>query len=85
MRQLDAAQDLFDGEFNSILGSPLGFVPSLDQPIRSGEHLRRNRQPDVLRSFEIDHQLELSRLLHRQIGRLGALQDSVHVVCDAPP
>jgi hypothetical protein len=23
-------------------------------------------------------------LLHRQIGRLGTLQDSVHEICDAP-
>jgi hypothetical protein len=27
-------RDYIDGEFNSILASPLGFLPSLDQPIR---------------------------------------------------
>jgi hypothetical protein len=36
------------GEFSSILASLLGFLPSLDQPIRSGEHLRRNYQIDLL-------------------------------------
>jgi hypothetical protein len=48
------------------------------------QHLLRNRQADLLRRLEIDHQLELRRLLHRQIGRLGSLQDFVHVICDAP-
>jgi hypothetical protein len=33
---------------SSILASLLGFLPSLDQPIRSGEHLRRNYQIDLL-------------------------------------
>jgi hypothetical protein len=49
--------------FDSILASLLGFLPSLDQPIRSGEQLRRNRQTDLLGRLEIDHQLELRRLL----------------------
>ena len=41
------------------------------------QHRLRNRQADLLRRLEINHQLELCRLLHRQIGRLGSLQDSV--------
>src|SRR5262245_53836920 len=57
---------------------------SFDQPIRSGDQLWRNRQADLLRGLEIDHQLELRRLLDRQVGRLGSLQDSVHVIGDAP-
>src|SRR5262245_32587744 len=57
---------------------------SFDQPIRSGEHLRRNRQADLIRRLEINHQLELRGLFHRQIGRLGSLQNPVHVICDAP-
>jgi hypothetical protein len=31
----------------------------------------------LLRRFEIDHQLKLHRLLDRQIGGLGALEDLV--------
>jgi hypothetical protein len=72
------------GEISSILASQLGFLPSLDQPIRSGEHLRRNLNADLLCRLEIDHQLELRRLLDGQIGRLGSLQYSVYVICDAP-
>ena len=63
-----------------------GFIPALSLITLSALHstIRRNRQTDLLRGFEIDHQLELRRLLHRQIGRLGSLQDSVHEICDAP-
>ena len=70
--------------FSSILASLLGFVPSLDQPIRPGEHLRWNRQTDLFRCLEIDHQLKLGGLLDGKVGRLCALQDSVHEICDTP-
>src|SRR5262249_57893995 len=52
---------------------------SLNQLGRPSKHLRRNRNADLLRRLEIDHQLELRRLLHRQIGGLGALQDFVYI------
>jgi hypothetical protein len=48
-------------QFSSILVSLLGFLPSLDQLIRPGEHLWRNRQTDLLRGLEIYHQLKLRR------------------------
>jgi len=75
---------LIEGEFNSILASPLRFLRLLDHLIRPREHLLRNRHADLLRRLEIDHQLEFRRLLHRQFGGLGSLQDSVHVICDSP-
>src|SRR5262245_33832161 len=57
---------------------------SFDQPIRPGEHLRWNRQTDLLSRFEIYHQLKLRGLLHRKFGRLRSLQDSVHEISDPP-
>src|SRR5262245_31419417 len=39
----------------------------------------RNRQADLLGGFEIDYELKLRRLLHRQIGRFRAFQNLVHV------
>ena len=42
----------------------------LDHLIRPIQHRLRNRDTDLLGGFEINHQLELSRLLHRQVGRL---------------
>ena len=49
-------------------------------PVRPRQHFRRNRQADLLGGFEIDDEFELRRLLHRQIGGLGALQNLVDVM-----
>jgi len=38
---------------------------SLNHLVRPPQHLLRNRQTDLLRRLEIDHQLKLRRLLHR--------------------
>jgi len=35
---------------------------SLDHPVRSHQHVQRNRQADLLGGFEINHELELGRL-----------------------
>jgi hypothetical protein len=55
---------LLDGEFSSILASPLGFLPSLDHFICPRQHIRRNRQTDLLGRFEIDDELELRGLFY---------------------
>src|SRR5437667_10552110 len=57
---------------------------SLYDFVRSRQHVRRNRQTDLLRRFQIDHQLELGRLLHRQIRWFGALYNFVNVGGSAP-
>ena len=59
-------------------------LASLNDSVCPVQHRLRNRQADLLRGIKIDHQLELRRLLHRQIGRLGSLQNPVHEICDAP-
>ena len=50
-RQFDATQDLFAGAFSSILASLLGFLPSLDHPVRSRQQIGWNRQADLLGGF----------------------------------
>ena len=67
------------GEINSILAAQLGLLPLLNDFIRSRQHVRRNREADLLGGFEIDHELELYRLLHRKISRLGSFEDLIHV------
>ena len=57
----------------------------VDDSVRLCEDAAWNRQPDFLRGFQIDEQLELRRLLYRQVGRLGSLQDSIHVARSAAP
>ena len=44
----------------------------------------RNCQTDVFRRLEINDQLKLRGLFDREIGGLGAFQDSVHVDGYAP-
>ena len=52
---------------------------SLDHPVRSRQHVGRDRQADLLRGFKIDYQLKLGRLLDGQFGRLRPLEDFVDV------
>ena len=40
---------------------PIAFSPN--HPIRSRQHVGRNREADLFGGFEVDHQLELGRLL----------------------
>jgi hypothetical protein len=46
-----------------------------DHLVSKGKQLRRNIKPKRLCRLDVDHQLELRRLLDRQIGRLGAIED----------
>jgi hypothetical protein len=43
--------------------------------IRPRQHVGRNRQADLLRCFKIDNELELLRLLYRQISGLSAFEN----------
>src|SRR5262249_58301526 len=56
----------------------------LNDPIRLREHLRRNRQADLLGRLEIDDDLELRRLLDRNIAKLGTFRNLLHVRGGAP-
>src|SRR5215472_18522485 len=46
-----------------------------DHFVGDGEHAWRNGETECLRGFQVDHQIELSRLHHRQIGGLLALEN----------
>jgi hypothetical protein len=59
--------------------------PSLfDHLVRSGEERLRNRQPERLGRFEIDHELECCRGLNRQVGGVGAAECFINVGGRAP-
>src|SRR5438445_159687 len=58
-------------------------APLLNHFSRPHENRLRDCQSKRLRSLEVDDQLELRRLLHRKIGGLGTLEDSVRVVSRA--
>jgi hypothetical protein len=52
---------------------------SLDHLVGAQQERLRNGEPERLGGLEIDGQIELRGLLHRQVSRLGALQDLVHI------
>ena len=43
---------------------------------------RRHSMPSALRRFQVDDELEFGRLQHRQVGRLGALEDVAGIDAD---
>jgi len=45
----------------------------LDHFIRPRQHIRRNRQADLVGGFQINDQLKLYRLLNRKISGLGVI------------
>ena len=56
----------------------------LDHLVRSEQHIRRNRETDLLCSLEIYHQLELSRLLDRKVAGLCAFEDLITSALSRP-
>src|SRR5258707_4665432 len=47
--------------------------------VGSGEECLGDGEADRLGGFQIDHQLELGRILNRQIAHLGAAQDAIDI------
>ena len=47
-------RDSVDGEINSILASPLRVLCSFDDSVRSRQHVRRDREADLLGGFKIN-------------------------------
>src|SRR5215472_4373139 len=57
---------------------------SLDHLVGAGEQSGRHLEAKRPRSLEVDHQLILGRSLHRQVGRLLALENAVYVAGRSP-
>jgi hypothetical protein len=55
---------------------------SLDDLVGAGEDRWGHGETELLGGLQINDQLEGRRLLDRQIGRLGALEDPSDVVAD---
>ena len=57
----------------------LGGAKSWDDLIRSQEHRWRDRDPERPSGLEVDDQIEFRRTLDRQVARLGAFEDTIHL------
>src|SRR5262252_6226971 len=57
---------------------------SFDHLVGTRDERRRQLEPKRLGGLEVDSQLEFDRLLHREVGGLGALQNLMHVAGRAP-
>jgi hypothetical protein len=55
-----------------------------DHLVGDSQQRRRHGQPERIRRFQIEDQLEFRRLLHRQFGRIGALENAVDIVRRPP-
>src|SRR5688572_31180177 len=81
----DLAASATDGIRALPAAQPAGPRTSLfDHLIRSLQERWRDRQAEALGGSPVDHQLEGGGLQHRQVGRLGTLEDLVDVTGGAP-
>jgi hypothetical protein len=55
----------------------------LDDLVRAQQQRLRNRQSKCFGGFEVDDQLQLGRLLDREVGGFRTLDDFLYVFCSA--
>jgi hypothetical protein len=64
--------------------APHQTAPLFDHLVSADHDRLRDFDAEHPRGLEIDYQLELGRLLDRQVGGFGALEDTIDIVCGAP-
>src|SRR5262249_1727955 len=68
----------------SALGQKRTLLRSLDHLVSTGEKRWRHRKTKHLSGFEIDRQLKLGWRLHRHVGWLLALEDTIDIAGRLP-
>src|SRR5262245_8220677 len=60
-------------------------LPSLNDLVGAGDQCWRQIETDGARSLHVDDQLKPVQLLDRELGRISALEDPIHMRCRATP
>src|SRR5215475_11159485 len=60
-------------------------LPSLNDLVGAGDQRWRQIEAHGAHGLHIDDQLKLVQLLDRELGRIGALEDPIHMRCRATP
>ena len=84
-----------NGRWTDIPGGPLCATTGLmhrrtqhllfDHFVGAGEKRRRDFNTERFCGLEIDDKQEFGGLLNWKVGRFGTFQNSIHIVCAAPP
>src|SRR5438034_626031 len=75
---------LLGPDFHRLDRTSLRLAHSFDHLVGEREQLVWNLEAERLGRLEVDHQIVLGWLLHRQVGRLLAPEDAIHISCCAP-
>src|SRR6516162_8545851 len=70
---------LLGPDFHRLDRTSLRLAHSFDHLVGDGEHSGWNIKAEHFCGLEIDHQLELGRLQHRQVGRFLAFENAANV------
>src|SRR5947209_596254 len=70
---------LLGPDFHRLDRTSLRLAHLLDHLVGAGGQTWRHLDAERPRGLEIDHQLVFGRRLHRQVGRLFAFEDAIHV------